>query len=219
MSTQNQVVAPQKIQIEVNAKPYLIEVDKLKKFKIFVPSNQNTLKHVSLFFEQYVLPLMLNNYTIYDLEINNITEFLNCCNELRYFQYDISEEEIRELYEKINMYDIVANISRCLNKKRNKLLGIPLTLTCEKTFSKRLERFKLEASKLLQSKKVSLDINVFLDDVKQLKDYTPLIKQDFEKNNIILKICIMFNQIVRNKSENMLGKQSETKFTLNLLKF
>jgi len=203
-----------KTEIEINAKKYLVNNSRLSKFKIF---NDGNVKHISLYFEKYILPLMLENYTIYDIEIETLTDFINMCSELSYFEYDINDEEIKELYSKIDFYKILCDVSNSMNKKRTGLSKF-FVMTKEKEYKKRYETFKLEVQKYMSTRNIEIQFDILMDNIKNLVDYTPIIKQDFYNKNVILKICLMYNEIVRHKRRKEIRKEEEKKFTINLLK-
>ena len=171
-----------KTEIEINGKEYLVSNERINRFKIF----ECDKKHVSLYFDKYILPLLLENYSIYDIEIDTLTDFINMCSELRYFQYEISDEEIRELYGKIDFYKILCDVSKSINKKRNGLSKF-FIMTKEKEYKKRIETFKLEVQKYLSNRHIDIQFDLLMDNIKNLVDYTPIIKQDFTNNNVVLK--------------------------------
>ena len=170
----------------INGREYTVTVDKFNLGII------NEFDPESL--EKYIKPLLFYGVDIDCLKIENVLDLRKCLHALKQIEYNIKNEELKDLYGKIKFRKKLYGVQHSLLKKR----GL-FSITGKTTFLTRLNMFRIEYTKWMKAKGISLDIDILFDHIKKMDDYSVLVNIDYDNNFGILKLCEMYEQIVKNK--------------------
>ena len=89
------------------------------------------------------------------------------------------------MYGKIKFRKKLYGVQHSLLKKR----GL-FSITGKTTFLTRLNMFRIEYTKWMKAKGISLDIDILFDHIKKMDDYSVLVNIDYDNN---FGILIMWN--------------------------